>query len=187
MERTDSQLLAACHGGDALAFEELYDRHSRIVYRVALLVTRSPEGAEEVTQDAFLALWRAAERYDPSRASVRTWLLRMTRNLAIDRCRRLVCEARANARWVASEPVPEPDPVGELVTGMAQAGIVRAAAAALPTDQRRIIDLSFVEGHSHAEIARELDIPLGTVKGRARLGLGRLRVALTGPLHLEHH
>lgn len=186
MERTDSELLTACDAGDTLAFEELYDRHSRLVYRTALLLVRSAEVAEEVTQDAFLAVWRSAARYDPSRASLRTWLLRMTRNLAIDRCRRSTCEAKANMRWLARQPVAERDPVADHVADWSEAGLLYQALAALPTDQRDVIARAFLDGQSHSEIAADLDLPLGTVKGRARLGLVRLRASLAVPVQLRH-
>jgi RNA polymerase sigma-70 factor, ECF subfamily len=186
MERTDSELLTACDAGDTLAFEELYDRHSRLVYRAALLVVRSPEVAEEVAQDAFLAVWQSAGRYDASRASVRTWLLRISRNLAVDRCRRSICEAKATERWLVREPAPESDPVGDHVAGWGEAGLLHQALAALPNDQRDCIERSFVEGCSHTEIAADLDVPLGTVKGRVRLGLCRLRASLAAPLGVGH-
>lgn len=186
MERTDSELLTACHAGDSHAFEELYDRHSRLVYRTALLLVRSAEVAEEVTQDAFLTVWRSAGRYDASRSSLRTWLLTITRNMAVDRCRRSACEAKANRRWLAREPVPERDPIADQVADWSEAGLLHQALATLPNDQREVIERAFLGGQSHAEIADELNLRLGTVKGRARLGLNRLRLSLGAPVQLEH-
>ena len=179
MDRSDSQLMAMCATGDDEAFEALYDRHAKLVFHVAMTVTKSRQAAEEVTQDAFLALWRAAARFDPARASVRTWLVAVTRNVATDRLRRAGAEARANRGWIGREPPPPDDPVSEDVVGRAAAGELHDALRTLPACQCDVITRAFLEEQSHAQIGEALGLPIGTVKGRARLGLQRLRGALT--------
>lgn len=167
--------------GDASALSELYDRHARGVYSLAFRIVQDQGEAEEVTQDVFAQAWRQAARYDTSRGVVVAWLLMMARSRSIDRVR-----ARAGR-----PPLQEDDPsllrdltdggiaADTLVVSAEQASRVRAALSQLPLLQRTAIDLAFYEGLTHAEIAERLEQPLGTVKTRIRLGLLKLREAMT--------
>lgn len=168
-------------GGDASGLSELYDRHARGVYSLAFRIVQDQGEAEEVAQDVFAQAWRQAARYDTSRGAVVAWLLMMARSRSIDRVR-----ARTGR-----PPLQEDDPAllrdltdggiaaDTLVVTAEQASRVRAALAHLPLLQRTAIDLAFYEGLTHAEIAERLEQPLGTVKTRIRLGLLKLREAMT--------
>ncbi len=159
-------------------FEVLFHRHSAAAFSLARHML-GPVRAEEAVQEAFLDLWRTASRYDPSRGSVRTWLLSLVRNRSIDALRRLGSRERRDLavasleQRLASEESIEAD-----FARREQAASVRAALATLPIDQRRVLELAYFGGWSQVEIAGYLDVPLGTVKGRARLGLSKLRAEI---------
>jgi RNA polymerase sigma-70 factor, ECF subfamily len=166
--------------GDAGAFGVLYDRHVTAAFGLALAITRSRRLAEEVVQEAFLTLWRARASYDPARGSPGGWLLTITRNRSLDALRR----ARRAERH--SEPLGDHDlvdPAGETLDEHAsrreQRRAVRAAFARLPVEQATAIALAYVAGLTQAEIAQRLGLPLGTVKGRIRLGLHRMSSELS--------
>jgi RNA polymerase sigma-70 factor (ECF subfamily) len=156
--------------------EQLYDAYHRQALGLAYGLLGNLSDTEEVVQEVFLAAWRASDSYDPSRGSTRTWLLSMVRNRCID-----VLRAR---RRRPVEPLPETmDPaadlnVGEEAVAIADASTAREAMASLPEEQRQVIELAYFRGLSHTEIAGELSLPVGTVKGRIRLAMDRLRVAL---------
>ena len=180
----DAAAVRRVAAGDAEALRELYDRYGRVVYSFAYRIVGDAGLAEECTQDVFVTLWRRADRYDPERAKVTTWLFVVARNRAIE----LV---RARARRATPEPdvdVPgtAPDPA-ELVAAADTAQRVAEAMAELPETQLDVLRLSFFDGLSHAEIAELIGIPLGTVKGRMRLALERLRaLADEYDLQVEH-
>jgi len=158
--------------GDAEALRILYERHGRLVYSFASRITTDPGLAEECTQDVFLTLWRKAAGFDPERAKLTTWLLTITRNRAIElvRQRQRRPETRAEI-----EPVGTSPDTADLVAAADEAELVAEAIGSLPDDQLEVVRLSYFDGLSHAEIAEVIGIPLGTVKGRMRLALGRLR------------
>jgi len=175
---TDEALVTRIAGGDRGALERLLARHRPGLRRVAASVA-GPDGAEDVLQDAFLAVWFRAGQFDPARGNVRGWLKGLVRNRAIDAVRRSDAERRRRDRaGRESDREPDRDPVGELVEGMQRAAALRAAIEGLPRDQYRVLDLAYYLGLSHTSIAQILGCPLGTVKGRARLGLTRLRTEL---------
>ncbi len=176
---SDAALVARVAGGDADAFAALYDRHSRAVHTYALARTGRVAEAEEVCQDAFLALWRHAERFDPRRGGVRAWLVGIARHLAIDRLRAQTRRGRAEgaAREVAARE-PADDSVARIGMARAEAARVRRALDGLPSEQRDALLLVHAGGLSHGEVADVCGLPLGTVKGRLRLGLARLRDAV---------
>jgi RNA polymerase sigma-70 factor, ECF subfamily len=161
------------------AFERLYDRYQTLVYHLAFKVLNSRENAEEVVYDVFWQVWREAARYDAQRGSVGAWLTTLTRSRAIDALR-----ARRN------DPIPEEDlethPIGidpaenpEETTSLGQrAGIVRAALGNLPSEQRLALEMAFFRGLTHAEIATQLQEPLGTIKTRIRSAMLRLQERL---------
>jgi len=179
---TDSELMQRMAAGDETALAELYDRHGRLVMGVALAVVGDRAIAEEVTLDVFLCGWQNAAAYNPALSKVPTWLTRLARNRAIDRLRR-------EAVHPAGHSVAFSDalPTGRLVNSLESAvdlalerQRVRAAVASLPAEQRQALALAFFQGYSHSEIAGLLEQSLGTVKGRIRGGMVRLR-ELLGP------
>jgi RNA polymerase sigma-70 factor (ECF subfamily) len=139
--------------------------------------------AEDVVQDAFVSLWRTSTAYDPARGSVRAWILRVVHNRAVDTFRRT--EVRTS-RDVPDVGITEQMPAAELteveVERRGDAQEVRSALEDLPVDQRRVIELAYFSGFSHSEIAAILELPAGTVKGRMRLGLTKLRTSLGEPV-----
>jgi RNA polymerase sigma-70 factor (ECF subfamily) len=172
----DGELVRRVAEGDAEALRELYRLYGTLVFGVAYRVLGDRQLAEDCTQNVFVALWRGARSYDPGRARVTTWLFTVTRNNAIDIVRRR--EARRadplpedEAAWAAGT---EPD-AAELTAAADTAERVAAALAELPPAQLEAVSLAYFDGLSHAEIAERLGVPLGTVKGRIRLGLDRLR------------
>jgi RNA polymerase sigma-70 factor (ECF subfamily) len=159
--------------GDDTAFAELYDQLSAVVFGTVKRVLRDPAMSEEVTQEVFVELWRTAARFDSTKASVSTWAVTMARRRAVDRVRREQSQRdrieRAGLR--RSDDVPEVD---DTVIASLDAQRVERAMAELPDEQRQVLEMAFVDGDSHATIARRLDLPLGTVKGRVRGGLRKL-------------
>lgn len=174
--REDREALGRVAAGDADALGGLYDRYGRVAFGLAQAMLGDPEAAEEVVQDVFERVWREARSYRAERGSVRTWLLAIARNAAIDRYRRSA--KRGRERPLEDDP-ERPDPEAEaLLERAVRSERVRAALATLPPEQRSVIALSFYGGFAQSEIATRLRVPLGTVKGRARLGMAKLRDAL---------
>ncbi len=174
----DGALLVRVAGGDGAAFEELYARHAGVAMGLARGLLGEAALAEDAVQEAFLALWRGAGGYDPARGSVRCWLLAMVRYRAIDVQRR-----RHAGRWVdiaALAETPDGGDTHEFARRRAAAGAVRAALGRLPAGQQAALALAYGGGYSQMEIARVQGVPLGTVKGRVRLGLRALRRQLEG-------
>ena len=158
------------------ALETLYERHSGAALGLAIRMLGERETAEEVVQEAFLALWRHAARYDVARGSVRTWLLGIVHNRAIDRLRGRA-PTSALPDDLGADPSPESDVWGQAVQRLDREAVGQALAQ-LPAEQRQTIELAYYAGLTHAQIATMLELPLGTVKGRMRLALGRLRTLL---------
>jgi RNA polymerase sigma-70 factor (ECF subfamily) len=165
--------------GDVGALEAVYDRYSRVAYSLALRVLRDRGAAEEVVQDAFMSVWRSARSYDPGRGSLYAWLVRTVRNRAIDELRRLEVPGRAPhaIRRAAPPELLESLASPEAASGPELRVAVAAALKELPDDQRQVIELAYFEGYSQREISENTGIPLGTVKTRTRLALGKLREA----------
>lgn len=172
----DLALVRRVAAGDADALRLLYERFGRIVYAFAYRFVRDPGLAEECTQDVFLALWRRAAGFDPSRAKLSTWLLAVTRNRAIElgrqRSRRPAPAGDAADEAEHDEHAPDPSAVAIEVD---RAERVALALSELPAEQREVVVLAYFDQLSHTEIAELIGIPLGTVKGRMRLALERLR------------
>jgi len=179
----DAAAMRRLAAGDADALRELYERYGRIIYSFAYRLTRDAGLAEECTQDVFVAVWRRAADYDPERARLTTWMFVVARNRAIELGRG---KARRPEPHADLEPEGvSPDP-GELIATADEAQRVAEAMAELPEAQLEVLRLSFFDGLSHSEIADVIGIPLGTVKGRMRLALDRLRsLAETHDLLLE--
>lgn len=178
----DNALLDRVLAGDTAAFEQLYDRHSKAAYGLAMRILGEPGSAEDVVQDAFLTVWRQAETYGQDRGSVRSWLLAIVHHRAIDYVRR-----RHEDRQQAIEDLtvlPGSSDTWEQARRTVEGEYVRAALEELPPDQQRSVMLAYFGGYTHDEIARLLGVPLGTVKGRLRIGLQKMRSHLR-PLGLE--
>jgi len=175
----DAALVRRLLQRDVSAFEELYDRHSRIVFALIQRILQQASTSEEVVQDVFLALWRNAAQYDQSRGPFVPWLLTLARNRALDQLR--LKSERQRRREDQTEELPPvvtmPDFEGSL-DEQRRAKRVRDLMAALNPQQKRAIELAYFEGLSHSEIANALKEPLGTVKSWIRNGLLRLKEGL---------
>lgn len=171
----DAQLMALIQLDRTDAFAALYDRHAPSVYRHAYRYVRNGALAEDVTQETFVRAWRSRDQFSDARGSARGWLLAIAGHRALDSLRHRSCRDEA---LDATFDVPGPDDTGAEVLRRERADAVATALLELPTDQRTVIELAYDNGLSQTEIARRLGVPLGTVKGRARLGLRRLRVEL---------
>ena len=164
---------------DVNAFEELYDRHSRIVYGLVLRILQQASTAEEVVQDVFLQLWRNAAQYDTSRGPFLPWLLTLSRNRALDHLR--LKSERQRRREDQTDELPAAVTVPDFESRFdlkRRALRVRELISALQPQQRRAIELAYFEGLSHSEIAAKLQEPLGTVKSWIRNGLLKLKEGL---------
>jgi RNA polymerase sigma-70 factor, ECF subfamily len=171
----DEDLMVLVGEGDADAFAALYDRHSRTAYWLAHKLTSEKQAAEDLAQDAFLKVWRSADKYRPERGSTRTWILSVVRNQSIDQLRASASRRRAQEKAEASAPRYEPSEAFAQAWGEVRQGRVREALDALPKVQQQVLELAHFSGLTHAEIAERLQLPPGTVKGRMRLGLKKLR------------
>jgi RNA polymerase sigma-70 factor, ECF subfamily len=178
----DEELMALVHDGDARAFEVIFDRHAGPAFSLAYRMCGRRALAEEIVQEAFISLWRSAARYDRSRGSVRSWVLRVVHNRAIDAFRRELSTAKHDVAddWI-SEVLPARERTEDEVERRSDARLVRSALDGLPPEQRQVIELAYFGGFSHAQIADALGLPAGTVKGRMRLALSKLRIALGEP------
>lgn len=167
--------------GDGEAVAELYDRHARPIYSLALRILGDVTEAEDVVQEVFSQAWRQASRYSASRGAVAAWLLTLARSRAIDRLRaRRARPAGVTDHRAAGQVVDAGPPVDSQVLSSEQVARVRAALEELPVLQRAAIELAYYEGLTHAEIAARLEEPLGTVKTRIRLAMMKLRDVLAG-------
>jgi RNA polymerase sigma-70 factor, ECF subfamily len=167
--------------GDHDAVGDLYDRHGRSVYSLALRVLRDQSDAEEVVQEVFSQAWRQAQRYDRRRGSVIAWLLTVARSRAIDRLRGRKARPEPAGDETLLGDLPATDqPPDEQAVWAGQAARIRGALEGISALQRVAIELAFFEGLTHAEISERLELPLGTVKTRIRQGLLTLRDRLAG-------
>jgi RNA polymerase sigma-70 factor, ECF subfamily len=170
-------LIGRVQRGDEAAFALLYDQLGAVVFGTVRRVLRDPAMSEEVAQEVFVELWRTAARFDPERASVSTWAVTIARRRAVDRVRREQSQRDRIERLGRRRPDEVRD-TGESVVASLDAERVERAIADLPDDQRVVIEMAFLDGDSHSEIAARLDLPLGTVKGRVRGGLKKLGARL---------
>jgi RNA polymerase sigma-70 factor, ECF subfamily len=169
---TDAAAVARVARGDTVALEELYGRYGRVIYSFAYRLTHDATLSEECVQDVFVALWRRAADFDPTRAKLTTWLFVVARNRAIELSRQKT--RRPELRDDLEPAGSSPDPA-DLVAVADESQRVAEAMAELPEDQLAVLRLAYFDGLSHSEIAEVIGIPLGTVKGRMRLALERLR------------
>jgi RNA polymerase sigma-70 factor (ECF subfamily) len=177
----DEDLMQLVRRGEARAFELVVERHQSAAFGLAYRMTGTRAMAEDVVQEALVSLWRSNTRYDRARGSVRTWILGIVHNRAIDALRRHAVHDRRRASDEGLEERFETSERTDVeVARREEAAEIRAALRELPAEQERVIELAYYGGFTHVEIAEIIDEPLGTVKGRMRLGLTKMRGALAG-------
>lgn len=173
----DEELMPLIGTKDPEAFEVFYDRHGGAAYSLAYRIVGERAAAEDVTQEAFISIWRSGARFDRTRGSVRSWMLSIVRNRAIDQLRSSA--GKAPKLTFDDDAILEQRPSEELTEEEAMrhetADEVRGAIGTLPGEQSKVIELAYFGGFSQSEISRMLGVPLGTVKGRMRLGLEKIR------------
>ncbi len=177
-EATDEMLVERVAAGDQDSLAELYDRYQALTFGMAIRITGDRTVAQDVVQETFLGIWRASGRFAAERAKARTWIVAICHHRAVDAVRR--------RRFAAPLPDPELPPPQQLVSPdvwpevsrSLDADVVRRALGGLPGPQREAIELAYFAGLTQHEIAQRTQVPLGTVKGRVRLGLVGLRRAL---------
>jgi RNA polymerase sigma-70 factor (ECF subfamily) len=176
----DEELMELVAGNDADAFEVVLERHADAAFSLAYRICGRRSLAEDIAQEAFLSVWRSGARYDRARGSVRTWTLGIVHNRAVDTLRRRgTREAQQVSDDGLAETLEAPERTDEQALENATSLEIRGALAELPSEQRRVIELAYFGGFTHVEIASMLKAPVGTVKGRMRLGLRKLRDELT--------
>ncbi len=163
---------------DPEAFAVLYDRHSRPAYSLAYRMMGERQTAEDLVQEVFLKVWRGAGSYRAERGSVRTWILSIVHNRGIDQLRSTASRRRMQEKVEASAPRSQPSEAFAQSWRNSQREQVREALKTLPPEQLKILELAYFSGYTHVEIAGLLELPLGTVKGRMRLGLKKMRSLL---------
>ena len=178
---SDEALLNAIANGAVWAMESLYQRYSRILYSLAYRLVADHQVAEDLVQDAFLAIWRRSTSYSPQTGAARSWLISILHHRAIDHLRRVrrrsTLQEAPLEELELNETTAFPD-VWEDVWRSVKSSQVRAALMKIPAEQRLVIELAYFQGWTHTEIAEGVQIPLGTVKARLRLGLIHLKHAL---------
>ena len=181
-EVEDAALQARVRLGDPLAFEALYRRYAQAAYGLALRVTGQATLAQDVVHDAFMALWRAPEAYDPARGSFRAFFLSLVHHRAVDTVRREERLRRRTERGLNPADAVDEDVAEGIVEEawlVVRRGEVRRALETLPEEQKRVLELAYFRGYTQARIAEELGIPLGTVKTRTLAAMRKLRKALS--------
>ena len=173
----DEELMPLIGSKDPEAFEVFFDRHGGAAYSLAYRIVGEQSAAEDVVQEAFISIWRSGARFDRARGSVRAWTLSIVRNRAIDALRSRAGKAPKLTfdDELILEQRPADDSTEEEAMRHETAGEVRSALETLPDDQAKVIELAYFGGFTHSEIAAMLGVPLGTVKGRMRLGLEKVR------------
>jgi RNA polymerase sigma-70 factor, ECF subfamily len=174
---TDEALAERIGRRDVAALEALYERHGRAVFSLAARLLADSHAAEEVVQETFLKLWQRPESYVPARGRLLSWLLGVAHHRCVDRLRRRRLEQRYSQETAPLDRPPEPpDPFEEVFAGVRGEAVARALRA-LPEAQRRAVELAFLRGLTHVEIAEALGEPLGTIKTRLRLAMQKLRAS----------
>lgn len=178
-EPSPEELLTNVATGCKESFSALYKAFSSALFGICYGVTKNHAEAQEVLQEAFLAIWKKADQYDPKLGKASTWIIQLTRNQAIDRLRKRQRRDAGQDR-LENEPQPEPedsDPSGSLIS-KETAQKVKNALKTLPDDQKQALQLAFYEGLSQTQIAERLDEPLGTIKSRIRRAMERVRIVI---------
>jgi RNA polymerase sigma-70 factor (ECF subfamily) len=179
--QTDEQLISAISKGEESAIEVLYERYHRYAYALAYRILHDPLASEDIVQDAFLSIWRKASSYQAQNGSVQSWIQAIVRHRAIDKIR---ASAHRDYQWTPLQADNEQDPpseepdVWEQAWQSEQYRIIHEVMEQIPGEQRMVIELAYFGGLTHAEISEQYQIPLGTVKGRMRLGLQKMKALL---------
>ena len=173
-------LVTRCAAADQEAFDELYQLTIRRIYGVVLRVLRSPDHAQEVTQEVYIEVWRQAPTYQPDKGTVHAWMTTMAHRRAVDRVRSVSSEVARDERYAYSGQERESDEVWESVAQQHDVQRVRGALATLTPIQQQAVQLAYYGGLSQSQISATLQLPIGTVKTRIRDGLRRLAAALGG-------
>ena len=180
-EPSDEALLNAIAGGAVWAMDSLYQRYSRILYSLAYRMVADHQVAEDLLQDAFLAVWRRATTYSPQSGAARSWLISIMHHRTIDYLRRVrrrsTIQEAPLEELELHESIAHPD-AWDAAWQSVKSSHVRAALMQIPTEQRMVIELAYFQGWTHSEIAAGTQIPLGTIKARMRLGLLHLKQVL---------
>lgn len=171
----DEDLMSLVEESDTQAFAMLYDRHGRAAYSLAYKMMGEKQAAEDLVQEAFLKVWRSVGGYRAERGSVRTWILSMVHNRGIDQLRSVTSRRRTQDKVEATSPNSQPIKAFSKTWRNSQREQVRKALGSLPPDQLKVLELAYFSGYTHTEIAEMLGLPLGTVKGRMRLGLKKVK------------
>lgn len=171
----DEDLISLVEDGDSKAFSVLYDRHSRAAYSLAYRMMGERQAAEDLMQDVFLKVWRSTGSYRAKRGSVRTWILSILHNRGIDRLRSSASRRRTQDKVEASAETSQPSEAFSKAWRNSQREQIRQALETLPSEQLKVLELAYFSGYTHVEIAELLSLPLGTVKGRMRLGLKKIK------------
>jgi RNA polymerase sigma-70 factor, ECF subfamily len=177
----DEALLLRVGAGDERAFRELFARYASVAHALAFRLVRQAQVAEEIVQEAFFAVWRTPERYDPARGSVRSWLMGTVHHRAVDAVRREQAQRRRADQAAALAPRVAEDPIDDVVSALdlpRERRLVQKALAGLPDEQRDVIQRMYFDGMSQSQIAERTGLPLGTVKSRTLLAMRRLRTHL---------
>lgn len=169
------ELLRRSGRGDEAAFAQLYDATSSRAFGLAVRVVRDPSQAEEVTQEAFMEIWRTASRFDPDKGSAVSWVLTIVHRKSVDRVRSAEASTRRDTTYHQSNAAVEHDSTAEAAQASMEARRVRLALDSLTEVQREALELAYFKGYTHTEVAKMLDLPVGTAKTRIRDGLIRLR------------
>jgi RNA polymerase sigma-70 factor (ECF subfamily) len=185
----DEELMERLYQRDLEAFRALYERYGSLVYSTCLRIVRDAPVAEDMVQEIFLRIWRKPESYVPQRGRFVTWLTSVTRNRAVDeirsrnrRFRHETASPEEQEREVPASETMDPALTAELSD---QRRLIMAALEGIPADQRQVIELAYFGGLTQQEISERLSQPLGTVKTRIRLGMQKLRSALTPQFRME--
>lgn len=173
----DGELMASIQRSDVTALEQFYDRHRVLAYSLALRTLGNPSDAEDVVQETFVNVWRASGSFRSDRSSPRSWLLSIVHHRAIDKLRGRQSRPKP-AMLEEGMNVPDSVDVWREVSDNLTGEVVRSALAELPPEQRETIELAYYKGYTHSQIAQLMEVPLGTVKGRMRIGLHKLKSSL---------
>jgi RNA polymerase sigma factor (sigma-70 family) len=177
----DEDLVLRVGAGDEQAFRELFGRYAAVAHALAFRLVRQAQVAEEIVQEAFLAVWRNPDRYDAARGSVRSWLMGTVHHRAVDAVRREQAQRRRAEQAAGLGPGIVEDPVDDVLAAIdlpRERRLVRTALGELPEEQREVIQRMYFDGLSQSQIAEQTGLPLGTVKSRTLLAMRRLRAHL---------
>ncbi len=181
VQHADAAILRCIVEREPRGVEMLYDRYAGVAYALAVRILRDPGAAEDVVQEAFLNVWRGGATYDTARGTVRTWLLTVVHHRAIDRLRTMRAKTRGDVAIDDLLFLQAKEDTWATVSAGLEGEQVRRAVATLPPEQRQVVEMAYFAGLTHVEIAERVGIPLGTVKGRMRLAMEKLRDALSVP------